>query len=155
MTNTEILTKAIQKAIDGGWRPLYGGDRHWDGFKHIEIVTNADKQPLAARFHQVEDFEAYGKPVITLTLYEVFYRHDFARALFGEGYEPADKLFDDKDEYRIGAEGHRHYMTIHDQKLWDSRRSGWEYHLQQMVIAEDPIKYLGANLPVDKSKEDV
>jgi hypothetical protein len=30
--------------------------------------------------------------------------------------------------------------------MTDMRHPGWQFHLQQMVIANDPIKYLGEHL---------
>jgi hypothetical protein len=49
---------------------------------------------------------------------EVIFNHSFAKALWGESTQQA-------------------YGPDFD---------GWEYHLQQMVIAPDPIKYLGDHL---------
>ena len=50
-------------------------------------------------------------------VYDVIFNHDFAKALWGEEYKRMCKY--DPEEY-----------------------IAWEHHLQQMVIAEDPIKYL-------------
>lgn len=50
------------------------------------------------------------------------YRHDFAKALWG-----------DKPYYRFDGD------TLETPKQW-------QYHLQQMVISDDPIKYLGDNI---------
>lgn len=61
--------------------------------------------------------------------------HDFAKALWGE--EERDSLEESK------AKG----VTINDKGLaYTVKRRGWQYHLQQMVIAEDPVKYLGENI---------
>jgi hypothetical protein len=52
---------------------------------------------------------------------DIIFNHDFARALWGDGeYLPT---WDDPGE-----------------------RGNWQYHLQMMVIADDPMAYLGANL---------
>lgn len=65
-------------------------------------------------------FGVRGGPVYGLVPSTMFiFNHDFAKALWGE-HEPTD--------YGTGA--------------WQP----WEYHLQQMVIAEDPIEYLGENI---------
>ncbi len=59
--------------------------------------------------------------------YSVFYtifRHDFAKAFFGE--------------YKINTER----SFGHDSDVADDYILSWQYHLQQMVICEDPIKYL-------------
>lgn len=94
MDNEEILEKALQKAVDGGW----------DSPDSINRVAG----DLA------EDCNCYG------SLYDIIFSHDFAKALWGE--EPSSNYF--------GKPGIPY----------------WQYHLQQMVIAEDPIKYLGENL---------
>lgn len=52
----------------------------------------------------------------------IIYNHDFAKALWGEEVDVSLAL--------SGMD-----TTI-----------PWEYHLQQMVIANDPIEYLGANI---------
>lgn len=76
--------------------------------------------------------DAYGNPFVAWTsdpkqedafaqnYMEIIFNHDFAKALWGEmkGKDgPCPLIF-----------------------------SGWKYHLQQMAIADDPIKYLGENL---------
>jgi hypothetical protein len=48
--------------------------------------------------------------------YNIIYDHDFAKALWGD--HPIDTQF----------------------------RKAWQQHLQQMVISDDPIKYLGVNI---------
>ena len=55
--------------------------------------------------------------------YEAFiFNHDFAKALWGE-----ERIVNIKN-----------YQAL--------KRMGWQFHLQQMVIAEDSIAYLGENL---------
>lgn len=55
----------------------------------------------------------------------VIFNHDFAKALWGDGK---------------GGD----YYKLNDPKR--TRRKLWEHMLQQMVIADDPIKYLGENI---------
>ena len=55
----------------------------------------------------------------TYSILELIYSHDFAKALWG-------------DEYNV---------TTGSDKDW-----GYRWHLQQMVLEEDPIKYLGENI---------
>ena len=59
----------------------------------------------------------------------IIFSHDFAKALWGDG-----ELFVDK----------RFTFTPGDYETSLSTKS-WQYHLQKMVIAEEPIKYLGEN----------
>ena len=55
-------------------------------------------------------------------VYAVIFNHDFAKALWGT-----------ETDTSLGLSGM-------------DPTTPWEYHLQQMVIAPDPIKYLGENL---------
>jgi len=58
----------------------------------------------------------------------ILYNHDFAKALWGEHIiETGDIEVINNAEFLIEF-------------------SAWQYHLQQMVIADDPIKYLGENI---------
>jgi len=61
---------------------------------------------------------------------QLIFNHDFAKALWGEEAKFEDlPAWDDKSDY-YPSSGYKM----------------WEYHLQNMVIAEDPIKYLGENI---------
>lgn len=64
-----------------------------------------------------------GKDARTAT-FNLICSHDFAKALWGIGSNGWDKINKDGKAY-----------TDH-----------WQYHLQQMVISDDPIKYLGETL---------
>lgn len=61
----------------------------------------------------------------------LIFDHDFAKALWGEPQPSIIKRLSDEDgEYDAAVDSN----------------IGWQRHLQQMVIADDPIAYLGANL---------
>lgn len=98
MTNQQILEKAIQKVMDGGWS-TFGVSPS----KPIEVDENL----------LIGEFKNWHYP-------DIIFLHDFAKALWGEQEQDWD------------GEG---YTT-----------PDWQYHLQQMVIAEDPIAYLGENM---------
>lgn len=51
---------------------------------------------------------------------QLIYNHDFARALWGK-------------------EAPNNYCKLTDVDMW-------QYHLQQMVVADDPVAYLGENI---------
>ena len=58
----------------------------------------------------------------TLTKYSIIFSHNFAKAFFDENY---------------------YVEYIDDEGRWsDSNLLNWQYHLQQMVLEENPIKYL-------------
>lgn len=63
------------------------------------------------------------------TLYGNIFDHDFAKALWGE------EATYDMTHY-VGSDG-KYNMNV---------RPAWQYHLQQLVIADDVFKYLEANI---------
>ena len=126
MTNKKILEKAITKAIDGGW----------DGGPFRPLPLNLNKW----RFDS--DYDAFGVGEYEYEIWiepcEYIFNHDFAKALWGDkqigiNYSDLNKISDDifyeNPDMASGLEA-----------------PAYKYHLQQMVIADDPIKYLGENI---------
>lgn len=62
----------------------------------------------------------------------IIYNHDFAKALWGES-----RQLTIKEVKATGAKG---------SLSWGMQTIGWQSHLRDMVVADDPIKYLGENL---------
>lgn len=98
-----ILGRAIQKAIDGGWKPS------------------------AAMKYQKEHPYVY------------IFNRDFAKALWGD----YDGPFTPQNSCKVCGESHGIYV---EEQIDSVISAPWKYHLQQMVIAEDSIKYLGENI---------
>jgi hypothetical protein len=128
VNNQEILTKAIQKAA--------GFDISIPHFSHpLEKYTWEDNK----RYWYLGD--------ITIPLFEIIYQHDFAKALWGDkqGFNgvpveavlkmaiPQSKSLSD------GMKTVESIFSIKSEPIW-------HYHLQQMVIANDPIAYLAENM---------
>lgn len=105
MTDKDILEKAIQKAIDGGWTKQGLTDEGKMHFTENGIVV---------------DWLRGGRDFTSIET--IIFNHDFAKALWG-------------DEMRWQEDGENSRL-----------QTNYKYHLQQMVIADDPIKYLGENL---------
>ncbi len=135
MTNQEILEKAIQKAIDGRWYPRgiqfdcvtddepkgYAWTGTWEGYQQMEA-----KGYLPPDTHP--------EPRLVDVDPELFiFNHDFAKALWGAHmvHPTSDLPSDTNDGFYLWEE-----VVI----------PNWQSHLQQMVIAADPIKYLGEHL---------
>lgn len=120
MNHEEILTKAIEKAIAGGWNMQTEG-KLWNTSLWLpkDYATNiAD-----AAIH-------------THCTYEIIFNHDFGKALWGE-----EILTNREDKYDflnkgVTTEDHEPTGTDYDYPMW-------MWHLQQMVVADDPIAYLG------------
>lgn len=108
MTNQEILTKAIEKAMSRAW-DMYDFDK-WK-WKIID-------DPFKTEAHHYQVYAWVETADCTIDIAHIIFDHDFAKALWGEQHH-------DDDEYQP---------------------YNWCYHLQQMVIAEDPIQYLGENI---------
>lgn len=116
-----VLTKAIKKAIAGGWKaePL-GGYVVWleaSEKRKGEIVHNIINQ---------------GSKVASSSLPVYIYNHDFAKALWGEDIVTGL----DKDEP----------LPLELDDMLRLQLPAWQFYLRQMVIADDPIKYLGENI---------
>lgn len=60
-------------------------------------------------------------------MYHLLFNHDFAKALWGL------KLID-------------HQEVDNDGLTWNFSTMAWQYHLQQLVIADDVFKYLEENI---------
>lgn len=121
MSNQEILEKAIQKAIDGGWETnhfvtLKGGYKHPDESEFLDILGN---------WHGISPLD-------------VIFNHDFAKALWGEHEVSHDK----PDGKSISSD----YRGARYSEMTRVTNEGWQYHLQNMVISLDPIKYLSENI---------
>lgn len=77
--------------------------------------------------------------------FKVIFSHDFAKALFGE-----------QEDWKCdcGFYGHwDHSCPTPDGMQVQNRMPAWVYHLQEMVVSEDPIKYLEQFLLKEDSKE--
>ena len=119
MSDREILEKAIQKAVDGGW------DRAIKLTVTVKSVSDAFTNDGAITPIQRKgsyEWENYA-PVI--------FSKDFAKALWGEELH--------SEEYDSPI------PRFPDAKKLDVRPH-WQYHLQAMVISDEPIKYLGDNI---------
>jgi hypothetical protein len=109
MTNQKILTKAIRKAKNNGWKTT--------------LITS---WPWSDEFLEWSDWE------VRTSLYEVIFNHGFAKALWGQ-----QKVYTVGNGEPLGPGYHA---------LLHPLIPRWQFKIQQMVIAEDPIKYLGENI---------
>lgn len=116
MTNQQILEKAIEKAVANGWKPLAMDYASVDKSGHIVFFKHGNK------FYQFSP-------------YQVVYDHEFAKALWG----------DRPEEYLTFA---ALSASNHSEENIDTRGllPFWQYRLMEMVIAADPIAYLGQHL---------
>lgn len=109
MTNKEIFKSAIKKAIKNGW--YINGEKvvgysFYEGHYTFFVSFSLDKTDLS-KF-----------PDLEITKDSVFFRHDFAKAFWGE-----------EDPFLTDSQG-------------NVKRMMWQYHLVTMVLEEDSGKYL-------------
>ncbi len=114
----EILTKAIEKAIAGGWKQPDG--RQLDRVM-VDIYWKRDDKKRLPRIHQEAE--------------SLIFNHDFAKALWSI-YAHCVRCHED-----LANGWHKD-----DCKEKTLMLPAWQFHLQQMVIADDSIAYLGENI---------
>ena len=162
MTNKEILEKAIQKAIDGGWN-WFGIEDYYDQCSKCgqesfhttpashELYHSADGGKWVAKtrspFGYWDDFEELyilpyhdllgGNPVKSLSIYDFIFNHEFVKSIWSKPGE-AKLIYYYPIKWNLFKHDELHPTT--------DLLTEWQYHLQQMVIAEDPIKYLEENI---------
>lgn len=124
MTNEEILEKAIQKSASVGFA--------LPGLKMYPNDTYEVSEVSQDGYFVLQIDGSYDQ----LHVNQLIFNHDFARALWGEESPTHDLEVTVTMKDKTGK-----FMGVACPQL-----AYWEYKLQQMVIATDPIKYLKDNL---------
>jgi len=124
--NKEILKKAIEKALANGWM----FDLKWENASISNI-----QYPNYYMGEIILDYEGDEGVALALhkSVYEVIFSHDFAKAFWGE------------DQTMVIIDNEGDWYPTNDLgpcKFYEIRLIEWQYHLQQMVIEENPINYL-------------
>lgn len=117
----EILEKAIQKAIDDGYKP--------DGIQDVTRI----KPTIRNGQVWVRWLNNDGQEVIQ-DIEHVIFNHDFAKALWGEELH--------HETFIVPKELNKRFAGTQNLDI----KPIWQYRLQQMVIADDPIEYLGEHI---------
>ena len=121
MTDKEILEKAIQKAIERQY-DMGGLLAPMDPGSYKVIAPFGGK-------HLVMELTNWQGDLRTESVNAIIFDHQFTKALWGDDTET----------------GYEHECDVCScDTAW--YLPTWQYHLQQMVISEDPIKYLGDNI---------
>ena len=136
MTNSEILKKAIDKAIKNGWNFL--GYKNWDEYLTADHWEGQAKDGITTvalwwtkKIHHMEKIR-----------WEVIiYRHDFAKAFWGEEFTKEEKgIYTTPDFLGFGDE-HELY-AVSDPATIFIIGPRWKFYLSQIVLEEEPLKYL-------------
>lgn len=125
MTHRETLQKAIEIAVRNGWSGCYVTHSTTSSW----LVTSIPR--LCVSF--TTGGNAYYHPS------EFVYDHQFAKCLWGES--PLHDMI-----ARDYSRDERLYTPWVSDELF-LPPNNWKFHLQQMVIADDPLQYLSDNLP--------
>lgn len=126
MTYQQILEKAITKAIEGGWLPP---SHIWDNEMTKENVRYVVREGVRdISFGADIKGRVWLASADNLTISDLIYNHDFAKALWGTEWIDT---------------GVPNGATWKEENITEI---AWQYHLQQMVIADNPIAYLGENI---------
>ena len=117
MTNKEIIKRAIEKAEENGFdlESLYWG--HFDRLMEQNKLVDS----------YIDIF--YNFPELLV------FRKDFAKALFGEGEHNYKEVNGVDSCTNCPAFGIPH-------EYYPAEDFCWQVHLQQMILEEEPLKYL-------------
>lgn len=127
MNDIAILTAAIQKAVDNGWEGV-PSTSFKEGYGDGVFISG--KELLTWRFElwhgslssgQYDDFEE-------VRIEAILFNQEFAKALWGDSLVNRQLVQDNGET-----------------KVYKGGELAWQYHLQQMVIAEDRMAYLEVN----------
>lgn len=124
----KILNKAIKRAINRGWDIR--------GFSGCELtVSDGDIHGVRLVNESDSDLTVY------LSVCDLIFSHDFAIAVWGEipACSNCGSLFSESDVVCTAEKCVLNGHTISGLPLF-------KFHLQQMVIQENTIKYLGLNI---------
>ncbi|HJP81436.1 MAG TPA: hypothetical protein VJ841_03530 [Candidatus Saccharimonadales bacterium] len=119
MSKEEVLRTAIIRAINNGFCPLAGITAE----STVGIYPSVDS--VVFIYERSGWVGSKG-----LDVFRIIFDRSFAKALWGDE-EAGDEDF---------------YAPKHDSLSGSYWRKMWEYHLRNMAISEDPIKYLEGNM---------
>lgn len=155
MKNTEILEKAIKKAQSNGWKKL----DEWDHWMVYDLIVVVHKDGKEADSPPRED--AYLSPC------QIIFDHDFAKAFWGKyieitvddslTWEIPPKMFLIREVKEASTnlilsrplEWRKTMAEIYFIEKYKNKKililpycKAWEWHLQQMIVEKEPLKYL-------------
>lgn len=126
MTDKEILQKTIEIAMENGMNPKTVDKGTF--FQIYWLNKGRAGSKLDTVGYSVED------------CYGVIFSHDFAKAFWGKEMvgTTGKKISEVKPRIIGGVDANTYKIT--------GAKPEWKYHLQQMILEENPIQYLKKNL---------
>ena len=117
MSNKEILKKAIEKAVKNGYKYSQ---------KAFDYFMEAERKTLSDYVFQEKLY------------YPIIFSRPFAKAFWGEKEYMA--YYAGYNEWADATKKASKNAEYDDEQ--HNRMFLWQYHLQQMVLVEQPLKYL-------------
>lgn len=112
MKDEEIILKSFNKAIE-------------NGFALHEDFSIGNGYPDPEYYYDCDDGSRHSFRYYPWPFYGIIFSHDFAKSFWKDDKKLRLTIIHDGDEY----------YTQHGE-------SAWQYHLQQMVLESEPLKYL-------------
>lgn len=148
MTDQEIFQAAVEKAVNNGFQIVFGDVAKW------RVIAPMLGKPYLSVFlwsRRDDVFDADHTYEKKYQLEEIIFSHEFAKAFWGE----EDKFVEKYAEIIEGAI--EDFISVEEweknpredsgtwlryEPIYKWRNHGWKHYLQQMVLEEEPIKYL-------------
>ena len=131
MTDKEILQKAIEKVMIVENKDIYLCQ------KEFYATHNIKKENVAEELFCDQLNEEPQATFLNLSkVYHLIFSHDFAKAFWGKEMvgTTGKKISEVKPKTISGIVSNTYKIT--------GAKPEWKYHLQQMVLEENPIQYL-------------
>lgn len=170
MTDLKIIELAIKKTAKNGMERFDFWSLECVKNKSYRIEYLKNKQGLAIIDNQPEGNNSHGWDTF-INIEAIVFNHEFAKAFFGEktyskktkpdsiyisdSHDMDSSIVNDEEFIKEYGIDKLKELQIKDSVglpegfsgvsfYWKSDiiNKGWEYHLQQMVLFEDPLKYL-------------
>ena len=130
MTKETILKKAIEKAVANGFK--------LKGYSRLEATHRKNRDDYV--FMAETPFDENKFVLEYISLENVIFDHDFAKAFWGQNYV---------EVLECGHTGHEGFGMEHNCEDFEAgglffSHTGvaWREHLKQMVLEENPLDYL-------------
>ena len=131
MKDKEVLQKAIKIAT------RKNGTFQYISVFNEKIETSIGDSQMPIVCFNFPEF----KKSIECSYEKLIFSHDFAKAFWGEE-KHLENQFDIIDNCACGELTYHYYQTYEDGMVRNCTEYCWQYHLQQMVLEQNPIDYL-------------
>ena len=150
MKDKEVLQKAIEKAIKNGFVPNYKPFSWFPKDVKVskqQIIFLESKKPRLNN-HSIEILLTFNNDSLILDKIRsdenIIFSHDFAKA-FWSSEDISNALTPQKNRFELHKDnGEKFFVNSKD-------IHAWQYHLQQMVLEENPIQYLKSFINAENS----